>query len=112
MPRRKQPDALALQIGRRIKALREEVGLTQEKLAFEIEGGSKGHMSSLEAGLVMPTVATLKAIADRLAVLAADIVNDPRESDRAKLIELTRSLPAGTIRRLVRELSGATGNKK
>jgi len=112
MPRRKHPDALALAIGRRIRALREEQGITQEQLAFTSEMHSKGHLSSLEKGLVMPTVATLKAIADRLEVLVVDVVNDPAESDRAKLIELTRSLPAGGLRRLVKELAAARKPKK
>lgn len=107
MPRRTKPDALALRVGRRIRALREEQGLTMEKLAFESEVGSKGHLSSLEAGLVMPTVATLKAVADRLEVLVADLVTDPRDGDRAKLLELTRGLPPGVLRRLVKELSAA-----
>ncbi len=107
MPRRTTPDALALAIGRRIRALREETGLTQEKLAFESELRSKGHLSSLEAGLVMPTIATLKVLADRLGVLVADLVTDPREGDRAKLIELTRHLPSGVLRKLAKELSAS-----
>jgi len=115
MPRRAKPNALALAVGRRIRALREEQGLTLEKLAFEMDvgtkGGSKGHLSSLEAGLVMPTVATLKAIADRLEVLVADLVNDPADGDRAKLLELTRGLPSGVLRKLVKELSAARAKK-
>jgi hypothetical protein len=34
-------------------------------------------------------------------------VNDPGDGDRAKLIELTRSLSPGAIRKLVKELSAA-----
>ena len=101
------PTRYALAIGRRIRALREETGLTQEKLAFESELRSKGHLSSLEAGLVMPTIATLKVLADRLGVLVADLVTDPREGDRAKLIELTRHLPSGVLRKLAKELSAS-----
>ncbi len=107
MPRRTKPDALALTIGRRIRALREEAGLTQEALAYTSELGSKGHLSNIEAGLVMPTVATLKVIADGLGVLVADLVADPREGDRAKLLELTRGLPPGALRKLVKELTAA-----
>ena len=55
MPRRSTPESSALAIGQRIRALREEQGLTQEQLAFESDF-SKGHLSSLERGLVMPTV--------------------------------------------------------
>ncbi len=112
MPRRTKPDALALAVGRRIRALRQEQGLTMEKLAYEIDSGSKGHLSSLEKGLVMPTVATLKAVADRLEVLVADLVNDPRDGDRAKLLELTRGLPPGVLRKLVKELSAGRKPKK
>jgi transcriptional regulator with XRE-family HTH domain len=105
MPRREKPDALALTVGQRIRALREEAGLTQEQLAFTSELGSKGHLSNLEKGLAVPNVGTLRSLADRLGVLVADLVNDPRDGDRAKLIELTRSLSPGAIRRLVKELS-------
>ena len=105
MPRRKTPTPLASALGRRIRQLREEAGLTIEKLAFESDVRSKGHLSSLEKGLVMPTVATLASLAERLEVLVADIVNDPEAGDRQKLIELSRSLPPGTLRKLVRELS-------
>jgi transcriptional regulator with XRE-family HTH domain len=112
MPRRTKPNALALAVGRRIKALREDLGLTQEQVAYTSDLRSKGHLSSLEKGLVMPTVATLKAIADRLDVLVADLVTDPRDGDRAKLVELTRGLPPGVLRRLVKELSTAQKPKK
>lgn len=105
MPRRTKPDAFALAVGKRIKALREEQGLTQEQLAYTSELGSKGHLSSLEKGLVMPTIATLRTLADGLGVLVADVVNEPGQNDRAKLLELTRSLPAGVLRKLVKELS-------
>jgi transcriptional regulator with XRE-family HTH domain len=67
----------------------------------------KAHLSNLEKGLGMPTVATLKVIADRLGVLMADLVTDPREGNRAKLIELTRGLPRGALRKLVKELTAA-----
>ena len=50
MPRRSTPDPLALAIGQRIRQLREEAGLTQEKLAYEI-GMSKGFLSDIEKGL-------------------------------------------------------------
>jgi transcriptional regulator with XRE-family HTH domain len=104
VPRRSESDPRALAIGQRIKLLREEAGLTLEKLAYEADV-SKGHLSSLERGLVNPTVATLQAIADRLGVLLADLVSDPSGSDRERIIELTRQLPAGTLKKLVRDLS-------
>ena len=104
MPRRTEPDPHAEAIGRRIKVLREEAGLTLEKLAYEADC-SKGHLSNLERGLVMPTVATLQALAERLGVLVADLVSDPDGSDRERILELTRQLPVGTLKKLIRELS-------
>jgi transcriptional regulator with XRE-family HTH domain len=107
MPRRSQPDPLALAIGTRVRALREEAGLTLEKLAYESELGSKGHLSSLERGLVMPTVQTLEKLAVRLGVLVADLVSDPKGTERERLLELTRHLSPGALRTLSRDLTVA-----
>lgn len=107
MPRRTKPDAFALAVGKRIKALREEAGLTMEQLAYTSELGSKGHLSNLEKGLVMPTIATLRTLADGLGLLVADLVTDPTQNDRARLLEASRSLTPGALRKLVREVSAA-----
>jgi transcriptional regulator with XRE-family HTH domain len=103
MPRRLEPDPLAQAVGLRIRRLRQEQGLTLEKLAFESELGSKGHPSNLERGLVMPTVKTLHVLAERLGVLLADLVTFPDDGPRQQLIELTRTVPVGTLRKLLRE---------
>ena len=112
MPRRKVPDRYALAVGQRIRALREEQGITLEKLAFESDVRSKGHLSSLEKGLVMPTVATLKALADRLGVLVADLVNLPDDGDRAELLELSRRAPRGSVRKALRVLRAEKPSKR
>jgi transcriptional regulator with XRE-family HTH domain len=91
-------------VGQRIRQLREEVGLTMEKLAFESELGSKGHLSNLERSLVRPTIQTLQVLADRLGVLLLDLVTFPETDDRQKLIDRTRLLPKGTVKKLVRDL--------
>ncbi len=36
---------------------------------------------------------------------AQHLITDPRDGDRAKLLELTRGLPSGVLRKLVKELS-------
>ena len=111
MPRRDVPDPLALAVGQRVRQLRVETGLTLEMLAFESEasrgkkGFSKGHLSSLEKGLVMPTVATLKVLADRLGVLVADLVIVPDDGDRERVIDATRKLSKGVLKKLARDLS-------
>ena len=56
MPRLAAPDPLSEAIGRRVRVLRTELGLTQERLAFESGTIGKGHLSDLEKGLLRPTV--------------------------------------------------------
>jgi transcriptional regulator with XRE-family HTH domain len=103
MPRRSIPDPLAERIGARIRELRREAGLTLEKLAYESEVGSKGYMSDVEKGLARPTVETLATIAERLEVKLLDLVTFPHEDDRALLVDRSRRMTRGTIRRLLRE---------
>ena len=107
MPRRHEPDPLALAVGQRIKQLREEAGLTIEKLAYESELGSKGHLSNLERGLAVPNVHTLQVIADRLGVNILDLVTFPEDDDRQRLVDRIRLLSKGTIRKLLKECEGA-----
>ena len=96
-------------IGQRIRQLREEANLGLEALAHAADF-SKGHLSNLERGYVMPTVKTLRVLADALDVLVADLVIDPEGSDRERVINLTRSVPEGTIKRLAKDL-GALAKK-
>lgn len=103
MPRRREPDPFALQVGTRIRQLREEQGLTMERLAYESELGSKGHLSNLERGLARPTIHTLKVLADRLEVDVLDLVTFPEQGDRHKLVDRTRHLRRGTIRKLLKD---------
>ncbi|QQR42264.1 helix-turn-helix domain-containing protein [Myxococcus xanthus] len=71
MTRRRTPDPLAKTVGARIRQLREESGLTMEKLAYESDLGSKGHLSDIEKGLARPPLRTLKVLADHLGGVAA-----------------------------------------
>jgi transcriptional regulator with XRE-family HTH domain len=107
VPRRSKPDPLALAVGARVRQLREEADLTIERLAFELEVGSKGHLSSLEKGLVRPTIQTLKAIADGLGVAILDLVTFPEEDERQRLVDATRYLRTGQIRVLMQEAESA-----
>jgi len=106
MPRREKADPLAVLIGARIKALREQLGLTQEKLAYEAGLKSKGHLSGIEKGLVIPTLPTLSLLADRLAVELLDLLTFPEISARHELVDLTRGMKVGSLRKLVREVRG------
>lgn len=101
MPRRDKSHPSAEKVGQRIRELRQERGLTMEKLAYESEMDSKGHLSNIERGLVMPTVATLEKLAEGLETSVVDLVNAPGADPRAQLIELTRMMPAEGVERLL-----------
>jgi transcriptional regulator with XRE-family HTH domain len=103
MPRRQKPDPYAVLVGRRIRRLRQEAGMTMEKLAYESDLGSKGHLSNIERGLVVITVKTLKTIAEGLGVHPFDILASPEDGIREALLDATRHLPAETLRQWLRE---------
>lgn len=108
MPRRDTPDDLALQVGHRIRELREEEGLTIQELAETSKLGSKGHLSSMERGLVRPNIQTLKQIANGLGVLPADLMTFPKHDARQRLMDLTRHLSLKKITETIRALMGGS----
>lgn len=97
MPRLKKPDPLAKAIGRRVRELRVQRGLTTEKLGYENDI-SKGTVSDLERGLARPSVVTLKRIADGLGVELLDLFTRPDISERHRVVELTRGASAADLR--------------
>ncbi len=103
MPRLAAPDALSEAIGRRVRNLRIELGLTQEKLAYESGTISKGHLSDLEKGLLRPTVQTLKGLADRLGVQLFDLMTFPEDGPRQALVDASRQLPPVGVAELLRD---------
>jgi len=115
MPRRSTPDPTARAVGQRIRELRLERRLTAERLAYESELGSKGFLSDIEQGRARPSIGTLQVIADYLEVFLVDLFTFPEHSERERLIDRTRWLTPGAIRKLLREMprgpaltSGAT----
>lgn len=100
MPRRRHPDPLALRIGQRIRRLRLDAGLSLEKLAYESELGSKGHLSDVERGLTRPTVSTLKVLADRLGIALLDLVTFPEDDERQRVIWALRDLSPEELQEL------------
>lgn len=65
---------LAEQIGGRLRAARHRVGLTQREVA---EGRyTKAYVSALENGLIKPSMAALRFLAERLGTTASDLLAD------------------------------------
>jgi transcriptional regulator with XRE-family HTH domain len=82
--------ALALRaLGPRIRALREERGLTQERLARAC-GRSKGYLSDIEAGHRLPSLPVLAELAEHLQVELFDLFVTPGVSPRADAVEAGR----------------------
>lgn len=102
MPRRIEPDDLALQVGQRIRQLRKQEGMSIQELAETSEVGSKGHLSSVERGLVRPNIQTLKQIADGLGVLPLDLMTFPGRGARDRLVDLTRQLSVKRLAETIR----------
>lgn len=104
MPRRSVPDALARAVGRRVRQLREERGLTAEKLAYESELGSKGYLSDIEHGLALPSLRTLGRLADYLEAELLDLVTLPERGLRHRVVEKTRKLGPEALRQALQQL--------
>jgi transcriptional regulator with XRE-family HTH domain len=104
MPRRRRPDPVALRVGARIRQLREEAGLTLEKLAYESDVGSKGFVSDIERGLARPSLATLRSLADHLGLALLDLVTFPEQDVRQAVIDGTRFVSPETLRRWLAEV--------
>jgi hypothetical protein len=107
MPRRDEPDPLAAAIGRRIRAFREERGLRLEQVAFAGGLASKGHLSDLEHGRVIPTVTTLRGVAEELGVTLVDLVNVDAGGLRGRLVERSRTAPESLLARWLDEAVSA-----
>jgi len=104
MPRREEADELALEVGQRIREIREARGMTIQQLAEESQIGSKGHLSNMERGLVRPNIQTLKQVADGLDVLPLDLVTFPKRDLRQRLVDLTRRLRRNRLAELIRTI--------
>lgn len=74
----------------RIAALRAEVGITQEKLAWEAGLESKGYLSRIESGQRLPSLDTLERLARRLGVEIRDLLIFPSRGPTDEAMEAVR----------------------
>ena len=89
MPRLSMPDPFAATVGQRIYALRREKQLTIEQLANRT-GVSKGHLSSIENGLVPMRLQTAIKVARGLDLKLVDLFTFPEEDERQALLDVIR----------------------
>ncbi len=68
-----RPDQLGIEVGRRIRAHRQSLGLTQAELAAPL---TKSYVSAVENGRVLPSLRALWFLAGRLGVGVGDLVDD------------------------------------
>ena len=61
------------QVGQKVRALREQKGMSQEELAFET-GLHRTYISGIERGVRNPTVLILERIAQKLDVQPAELL--------------------------------------
>jgi transcriptional regulator with XRE-family HTH domain len=94
--------------GQRSRAIYPPPAAPSDAEPYEGDLGSKGHLSDIEKGLVIPTVKTLRVLAERLDVLVLDLVIDPEADPRQKLIDRTRGLTRGTLRKLLGQIPAAS----
>jgi transcriptional regulator with XRE-family HTH domain len=76
-------------LGRRVRQLRTEKGLSQEKIA-ENSGISSKYVSDLERGLANVSVQILERVAANLGVCASDLLDNAHQADRAVLLHEIR----------------------
>ena len=73
---RTSPPLHRVALGRRVKALREQRGLSQERLAEAASGLDRSYLAEIETGVANPTVDVLHRLAAGLRVDIADLFGD------------------------------------
>jgi len=68
-------DDVLIQLGRRIRKLREQAGISQENLGF-LSGLHRTYVGAIERGERNPSVLSLKKLADALKVRVGDLFDE------------------------------------
>ena len=69
-----------MEIGRAIKEIRNEKGISQNKLS-KLTGFNRGYLYKLESDLISPSLETLEKIAKALDIQVSEIVKWVEQSD-------------------------------
>ena len=92
---------LARRVGARIRTLRVEANLTQESVAWACEI-PKAHLSRIERGERMPSLAVLFQIAKEIGVEAADLLAYDLKKPRLALLDASRRAELLQIKKALR----------
>jgi len=103
MPRRTDPHPMGLAVATRITKLRAEQGMTLGRLAHA-SGVSRGHLSNIERGLAVITIATLEPIARGLCTEVFYLLVFPENGLRDECVERLRTLEEKRLRELLPRL--------
>jgi transcriptional regulator with XRE-family HTH domain len=69
-------DKLAIDIGKRIKEIREKKGISLKQFELYENGIARGRMSEFENGSRLPSILNLYRIAEVLGAKISDIIKD------------------------------------
>lgn len=103
MPRRTYKTSLMTAFGARVRALREEQGLSLAQLS-ERTGIAKGNLSTIECGFSAVTIETVEKLANGLECPPLLLLAFPEENKLAAIVDLVRQIPTTRYRRLRRIL--------
>ena len=103
MAHRSGPARLARRLGARIRSLREDAGITQERAAWDCDL-SKAHLSQIEAGRCFPSVPVLFALAKRLGVDLTDLAAVDKGEPKTQLLDAIRVRDVEGLRAALRAL--------
>ena len=106
MPRRSASGPLARSLGARVRELREEAHLTQEKLAWDC-GFAKGFLSQVEAGKSVPSLAALVVLARRLGVDPIDVLAMDLRKPLHRLVDAVRRNDPDAVQEQLSRLDAA-----
>lgn len=100
-----------IKLGKRIRAIRKEKGLTQEKLA-EITELSANHISHIERANTMVSLPTLVQIVNALGVTVDDVLCDSVEKAKLPYINKITSLSSDCDEKEIRLFSSVLDTLK
>lgn len=92
-------DRLAVEVGARIRALREARGLSLQDIVARGGVGSKARMSLIERGMTQPTLASLARIASSLEIGVEELL-PARAPDRDDIVARVRTLDDDGLKQL------------